>query len=264
MSRSLLPAECVAYEEAELAGLASTLKSKLDDDGVAVAPGFLSPEGLELLQGEARELEPGCYRSVREPRSTVYVEAPDPSYPAGHPRRRVGGGASLGIIAYDELTQSSPLRALYEWQGLASLVAGALGVPTVYPYADPLGAINVTYMGSGDHLGWHFDQTDFVVSLALAGSEDGGELESANRVRSSSDEHYEMVGAVLDGKAEGAVSRFKVVPGSLMLFQGRHSLHRVSEVAGGDVRCVVLLGFDTRPGTTSSETLRLARYGRNG
>jgi hypothetical protein len=152
---------------------------------------------------------------------------------------------------------------LYQWEGFADLVASALGVPSVYPYADPLGAVNVTYMGAGDHLGWHFDQTDFVVSLALSGSDDGGALESANRIRSHTDERYEMVGAVLDGTAAQMVSRFEMKPGTLMLFQGRHSLHRVSKVAGDSVRCVVLFAFDTRGGTTSTARLRLARYGRN-
>jgi hypothetical protein len=229
-----------------------------------MAPGFLTPEGLEDLRDEAERLAPLSYRSVREPRSTVYVEAPDPGFPDGHPRRRLGGGASLGVVAHDQLPVDSALLALYEWEGLASLVAGALGVPTVYPYADPLGAVNVTYMGAGDHLGWHFDQTDFVVSLGLSGSESGGELESAQRIRSQSDERYEMVGSVLDGTAPQLVSRFQVGPGSLMLFQGRHSLHRVGRVEGEAVRCVVLLAFDTQPGTTSTDRLRLGRYGRAG
>jgi hypothetical protein len=246
-----------------LTGLAATLRREVEEDGVAIASGFLTPLGLENLQEEAERLAPLAYRSVRKPQGTVYVEAPDSSFPEGHPRRRLGTGASLGVVAYDQLDADSSLRAFYQSEGLAALVAGALGVPSVYPYADPLGAVNVTYMGAGDHLGWHFDQTDFVVSLALSGSEDGGDLESANRIRSHTDEQYEMVGAVLDGAATQRVSRFELEPGTLMLFQGRHSLHRVSHVSGDSVRCVVLFAFDTRPGTTSTERLRLARYGRN-
>jgi hypothetical protein len=256
------PSWAIGPTKAELPKLASTLKAGIEEDGVAVVPGFLSPEGLEDLQAEADMLAPLAYRSVRRPSGTVYLEAPDPSFPEGHPRRRLGTGASLGIVAYDQLTPGSSLRALYLWDELARLLAGALGVECVYPYADPLGAVNVTYMGSGDHLGWHFDQTDFVVSLALSGGESGGQLESAGRIRSATEERYEMVSSVLDGTDGGLVRRFDMQPGTLMLFQGRHSLHRVSEVAGDTVRCVVLLGFDTAPGTMSTERLQLSRYGR--
>lgn len=256
--------EYVAHNEAQLDGLIPRLRAGLTKDGVAVLHGFLSARGLETLREEADRLLPLCHRSVREPAGTVYVEAPDPSYPKGHPRRRPSTGAALGIVAYDQLPQASAIRALYEWKGLSRLLAASLGVPAVYPYADPLGAINLTYMRAGDHLGWHFDQSDFVVSLALSGPEAGGELESASRIRSRDDESYERVGAVLDGRAGEWLTRFEVTPGSLMVFQGRHSLHRVRAVDGTTVRCVALLGFDTEPGTTSTEQLRLARYGRVG
>lgn len=256
--------EAVAAKGGELRRLAARLQADLEAAGAAVAPGFLTPGGLRSVHEETTRLASLAYRSVREPAGTVYVAPPDTSFPEGHPRRRPGDGASLGIVAHDQLEEDSPVRSLYEWEGLSKLVAAALGVSRVHRYADPLGAVNVTYMGEGDHLGWHFDQTDFVVSLAVSGSAEGGELESATRIRSADDEHYELVSAVLDGEADERLTRFAVVPGTLMLFQGRDSLHRVRQVAGDAVRCVVLFGFDMRPGTTSSEQLRLARYGRLG
>ena len=38
--------------------------------------------------------------------------------------------------------------------------------------------MNLAVMIEGDELGWHFDQTDFVVSLAIQSSDDGGDFES--------------------------------------------------------------------------------------
>jgi hypothetical protein len=49
-----------------------------------------------------------------------------------------------------------------------------------------------------------------------------------------------------------------------MLFEGRHSLHRVTPIAGDVARYVALLAYDTKPDTVSSDQLRLARYGRPG
>jgi hypothetical protein len=53
-------------------------------------------------------------------------------------------------------------------------------------------------------------------------------------------------------------------PGTLLIFEGRNSIHRVSPIAGDVLRYVALLAYDTKPGTTSTELLRLSRYGRNG
>jgi hypothetical protein len=49
-------------------------------------------------------------------------------------------------------------------------------------------------MKDGDQLFWHFDQTDFVVSIALRDAEEGGDFEYAPLIRSHDDERYDAVG----------------------------------------------------------------------
>jgi hypothetical protein len=53
-----------------------------------------------------------------------------------------------------------------------------------------------------------------------------------------------------------------MIPGTLMIFAGRNSLHRVSPVEGEVPRLVALFAYDTRPDADSSELLKLIRYGR--
>ena len=53
-----------------------------------------------------------------------------------------------------------------------------------------------------------------------------------------------------------------MTPGTLMLFEGRWSLHRVTPVEGDTTRHVALFGYDTKPGTMSSDLLKAIRYGR--
>jgi hypothetical protein len=53
-----------------------------------------------------------------------------------------------------------------------------------------------------------------------------------------------------------------MTPGTLLVFEGRYSLHRVSPISGSTVRHVGLLAYDTKPGTTGTELLRKDRYGR--
>lgn len=67
---------------------------------------------------------------------------------------------------------------------------------------------------------------------------------------------------VLQGARDDVV-RLPMTPGTLLIFEGRHSLHRVSPLRGATSRLVGLLAYDTKPGTVSTEILRLARYGRS-
>ena len=62
--------------------------------------------------------------------------------------------------------------------------------------------------------------------------------------------------------ANERVATIPMTPGTLMLFEGRHTLHRVSPIGGARPRYVGLFGYDRKPGTCSSELLRLIRYGR--
>ncbi len=168
---------------------------------------------------------------------------------------------AVRAVAYDITPRTSPLRRLYEWDPLKDLIEAVLERGPIYRYADPFGALNLAVMGAGDQLQWHFDQTDFVVSLAIQSAEQGGDFEVAPRIRSADDEHYDEVAAVLNG-ARDKVETLAMTAGTLLIFEGRHSLHRVSPIAGTRWRHVGLLAYDTKPGTMGSDVLRADRYGR--
>ncbi|HEX3500660.1 MAG TPA: 2OG-Fe(II) oxygenase, partial [Stellaceae bacterium] len=178
----------------------------------------------------------------------------------GHPRRRLQT-SSVGAVAYDLIPRDSLVRQLYAWDGLLNFLAAALGKDRLYRYADPLGALNIAAMGAEEHLLWHFDQTDFVVSILLPDCERGGTFEYVLNIRDAAAENYDRVWRLLDGD-RSEILRLDMAPGTLALFMGRHSIHRVTPIAGPTLRLIALLGYDTDPGTMSSERLKLARYGR--
>ena len=238
--------------------LVATSRDQLRAQGASELTGFLTAEGLETMIADALEREPDAFRSGGV--GTAYLGLPDESLPEDHPRRYWGDYA-VGAVAYDLFPSSSPLRQLYEWAPLRAFLAVVLDHDEVHPYADPLGALNLATMGEGDQLQWHFDQTDFVVSLALRDADVGGDFEVVPRIRSEDDERYDRVAAVLAGD-RSEVIRVPMTPGTLLIFEGRHSIHRVSPISGPTTRLVGLLGYDTRPGTMSSELLKLVRYGR--
>jgi hypothetical protein len=252
------------YAVTDLGGSATkrmiaTEQRRLAEAGVSILPGFLTSDAVRLLCREADELAPLAHFS--ETRATPYLERPDRSLAEGHPRRFVVRSA-LRALAYDRFPPSSALRALYEWTPLMTFVGAVLGQSRLYPYADPMGALNLAIMVEGDELGWHFDQTDFVVSIALQDSEGGGDFVSARHLRGAVGENYDEVARVLRGETHAAVEQIPTTPGTLMLFEGRNSMHRVTPIAGRVPRYVALLAYDTKPDTTSSDPLKLARYGR--
>jgi hypothetical protein len=237
----------------------ATARADLARQGVAVLPGFLRPDAIAMMVAEADELADG--RHHQDLTGSPYLEIPEDHWPTDHPRRAEGRSA-LTAIPYDAFGEESPLRALYEWDVLLEFIRRALDREVLHRYADPLGALNVAAMYDGDELAWHFDQTDFVVSIALQRPTVGGEFECAPFTRTADDERYEVVARCLAGHPDAPTTILEFEPGTLMLFEGRHSLHRVTPIGGPVPRHVALLGFDTRPGVRSSELLQLIRYGR--
>jgi len=238
--------------------LVERCRGQLAADGACELPGFLTHDATARLAAEAESLADGAHPSRVE--GTPYLDFPDESFPEGHPRRCLGPN-SLRAVAYDLFPPDSGLRAVYEWPVLRAFVAATLDKHELFPYGDPLGALNLAVMEDGDELAWHFDQTDFVVSLALVPAAHGGDFEFAPRIRTADDEHYDDVARVLAGCGT-PVRRLPMTPGTLLLFEGRYSLHRVTPIEGATPRLVALLAYDTKPATTSSPLLRLVRYGR--
>jgi len=99
-------------------------------------------------------------------------------------------------------------------------------------------------------------------SLPLRDADVDGDFEVVPRVRSADDERYDNVARVLAGDTTDVVM-LPMSPGTLLIFEGRHSIHRVTPIAGATTRLVGLFGYDTQPGTMSSELLKLVRYGRS-
>jgi hypothetical protein len=233
-------------------------RQELRDRGAAEIEGFVSPVGVAALARDADELAARAHVSGGQ--GTAYLEFPDFSLPPDHPRLHFADYA-VRAVAYDLTPLDSPLRLLYEWDPMKDLIEAVLDRGPIYRYADPFGALNLAVMGEGDQLQWHFDQTDFVVSLAIQSAEHGGDFEVVPRIRSAQDERYDDVAAVLSGDRT-SVETLPMRPGTLLVFEGRHSLHRVSPIEGRRWRHVGLLAYDTEPGTTGSDLLRADRYGR--
>lgn len=232
--------------------------AQLADDGACQLPGFVLPAATRTIAAESAAVAHRAHHHAGA--STPYLEIPPNDLPDDHPRRTANPFA-LGAVAWDDIPADHLLHRLYAWDGLRDFLAAVLGETVLFRYADPLGACNIAVMDAGDELEWHFDQTDFVVSIALQAAQEGGDFLYAPRLRSARDECYDQVSALLAGD-RSRVRRIPMEPGTLLLFQGRHAIHCVTPVRGTTTRLVALLAYDTKPGTCATPFLQQARYGR--
>ena len=240
------------------AAVVSDARRQLEATGAAELSGFVDAAGVAALVADAAFLAERAFHSGGV--GTAYLELPDEHWAPDHPRTTWAPYA-VGAVGYDAIPRTSPLRAIYESDTLLGFLEAVLDRGPLFRYADPCGALNLAVMGEGDELQWHFDQTDFVVSLAVQAAEAGGDFDVVPRIRSADDERYEDVARVLRDEYDGVMT-LPMTPGTLLIFEGRHSIHRVSPIKGARLRHVGLLAYDTKPGTVSSDLLREVRYGR--
>lgn len=235
-------------------------KARLDfaSDGLAIIPNFLDQNTIaEIVNWADENQELAFHQTVY---GNAYLKDGDKNLPADH-TLNLNESTSLGVIAFDQIPDESPLKKIYEMPLLKDLVAYITDKEKVYPYDCPLGAINISVMKDTQYLRWHFDQSDFVVSIPLRDADQGGQYQYIRNLKTKDDPNYEEVAKVIKGDLS-KVQYLEATPGSLVLFEGINTLHRVTEISGETPRLVALLGFVDRPGVTSSEYLRKIRYGR--
>jgi len=76
-------------------------------------------------------------------------------------------------IAYDQIPADAAIRRLYESDDLTAFIAAVLGKRVLYRSADPLDALEIAIFGDGDELGWHFDNSEFSVTVMYQQAEAG-------------------------------------------------------------------------------------------
>ncbi|MFD0918028.1 2OG-Fe(II) oxygenase [Pseudahrensia aquimaris] len=231
----------------------------LDSSGALVLPGFILPKALSAMQAEAEENESKAYFCAQN--HTVYLGPVDETLPTDHPRNRMVE-SSKGCICDDDVPQASPLRALYDADGFRAFVKAVTGERELHPYADPLSSINIHYANRGQELGWHFDNSSFAITLLIQKPEAGSRFEYIKDLRDADagEMNYDGVGALLDGALEPDVLMME--PGTLVLFRGRNSIHRVSPNQSDKTRMLAVLAYNNAPGVELSENARMTFYGR--
>jgi hypothetical protein len=232
-------------------------RAELEESGVCNLPGFLRPEAVEAMAEEALALLPMAYD--KKTRRNAYFGKDDPSLPGDHPLRAFFP-LRMSQLANDAIPKEAAIQRLYEWEPLTQFIRRVLALEALYRIADPFLALNLTYLKAGDLQPWHYDHNEFTVTLLLQEAESGGEFEYAPRIRTAENENFEAVKRLLAGTYSD-LRQLPRAPGTLTIFKGRYSMHRVTEVAGDRLRISALMSYDSLPDQYASDETNAFIYG---
>lgn len=233
---------------------AARYRTELENNGVVLLEGFLTASAIAHLVADIRpHLTDAFFKQRALPVATTL--------PDGHPARATQAHDML-VIATDQLAEDGPLRRVYSAPAVCAAIASIVGLPELHPCDDPLISVVVTAMGDGQGQGWHFDDNDFVASILLQQPERGGQFEYVPGLAGPSGIDFDAVGRVLDGD-HLRVRRLRVTPGTLALFRGSHTLHRVAPASGPIQRLIALLSYHSQPGMVFNETVQRNNTGRS-
>ena len=234
-------------------------RQKLSESGILLIPQFLQSEALRKIIKESEEQIHLAYFTKKT--HNVYLSEPDKSLHEDHVFNRQVK-SSKGCITTDQIKSESGLHVIYNNSLFKKFISNVVKEKAIYPYADSLSGINIHYAREGEELGWHFDNSSFAITLLLQAPKAGGLFQYVKDLRNSDSENknFNEVKAVLND--EVPMKTLNMEEGTLILFRGLNSMHRVTPTIGNKTRILVVFAYNNEPGVSLSETARMTFFGR--
>ena len=238
-------------------------RAQFDDAVSCHLPGFVRESALKQILRDVGRVshlqhyyrqDRGAY-DLEDPKAVSQHRLYEDGDPRGIRHRR-----HLAWLGYDDFGLEAPLRRLYEWPTLTRFIAEVLGEPILYSVDDALMGVLVNISNEGDELGWHVDSHDFAITLLLQEAAQGGLYQYVPNT-APGDENFDLVPGLFQGD-QSAVRTVPMKPGSLVLFRGRNTLHRVTKVSGDTPRLLALFAYDNVPHRQFGDSFRRNVLGR--
>lgn len=245
-------------DSAEYAALVEKCRAELAAEGLFSLPGFVKPD---VAQAAADAAKPAMdTRSFRHARShNVYFRDSMPGIDDDHPAMVKFDTVNHTLCA-DQL-DGNPVIEVYEWQPFADFLAATMGKDKLFQMDDAMARVNVQATRDGEGLNWHFDRSEFTTTILLQAPEVGGQLEYRKDLRTTEDQNYEGVAAVLAGN-DPETRRIMPGIGALNVFRGVNTPHRVVPVQGERERVIAIFCYYETPGVAFTAEEQLGFYGR--
>ncbi|TPM20740.1 2OG-Fe(II) oxygenase [Mesorhizobium sp. B2-3-5] len=259
--KDILDLDCYPLDREGSAGwnrLVERSIAALEADGMFNLESFLRPGVAEQA---VREIKPvmDTQSHVHKRMHNIYFKPDIPELAPDHPALRKVETISHTVCA-DQIPGST-VMAIYEYEPLVRFLAATMGKERLHVMQDPLARANVMAYRAGEALNWHFDRSEFTTTLLLQQAQRGGDLEYRTDLRSDDDPNYEGVAKLLEGHdPEAKILRMK--PGTLNVFRGKNTAHRVTTVEGERERMIAVFSYYEKPGVVFSAEERIGFYGR--
>lgn len=238
--------------------MVETARADLARDGMFNLDGFLRPEAIAH---DVALLSPrfATEAFTHARRHNIYFRKEVPGVPADHPALAMFDTRSHTLCA-DQLGGTA-IERLYEWPPFARFLAAAMDKPALFTMADPLARVNAMAYTEGEGLNWHFDRSEFTTTLLLQAPQGGSLFEYRSNLRSDEDPNYEGVARLLRGEDPEKRS-LTLAPGTLNVFRGKNTAHRVTPAQGIRSRIIAVFSFYERPDVRFTEEEQRGFYGR--
>ena len=238
--------------------LVQRCRADLVRDGMYNLEGLVRPEALERAVAELRPVIDTLSFTHRR-RHNIYFRKEIPGLAADHPALAMTETVNHTVCA-DQILQAVPLW-IYEWSPFITFLAATMDKDALYPMRDALARVNVMAYRDGEALNWHFDRSEFTTTLLLQAPDEGGDFVYRTDLRNNSDPNYDGVARLLRGE-DPEVKSLKLSAGTLNVFRGKNTAHKVSTVRGSRERIIAVFSYFDRPGVVFSREDQIGFYGR--
>ena len=238
--------------------LVERCRADLASEGMFNLEGLVKPDGLVRAMSEIKPVME-TLSFVHKRSHNIYFKKVVPGMAPDHPAMRKVDTVNHTVCS-DQIPQSVPIW-IYEWPQFAVFLAATLEKDALFTMRDPLARVNIMSYREGEALNWHFDRSEFTTTLLLQSPSGGGDFQYRSDLRSDADPNYDGVARLLEGK-DPEVKTLKLAAGTLNVFKGKNTLHRVTPCKGPLERYIAVFSYYERPGVMFSKEEQIGFYGR--
>ena len=233
-------------------------RADLVRNGMFNLEGFMRPAAVTRAMQEIQPVME-TLSFVHKRSHNIYFKKDVPGLAPDHPALRKVDTINHTVCG-DQIAQSAPLW-IYEWPQFAVFLAATMQKESLFIMRDPLARVNVMRYGESEALNWHFDRSEFTTTLLLQEPSGGGVFEYRSELRTDADPNYDGVARVLENR-DPDVKSLTFPAGTLNVFKGKNTLHRVTPCKGPRDRYITVFSYYERPGVMFSKEEQIGFYGR--
>lgn len=261
---SKYPINNQTYKSPEYDALVQSCKEQIRLQGFVCLKRFIESKYVDDLVSSILDLEKKGFGFYSTEKHNVFLEenASSPReehcFNSLHPRCVQLKSSKLLMNAKDLSSHATELENLFQSMELLQFIRVVLQIK-LYPSTDPYGKYYANIFNEGDGLNWHFDRSEFSISLILQPAEEGGMFQFVPNSKEVVEGWQEMPSDMNSTPplcTSIMMQEPELASGDLYLFRGQNSLHRVSEIVKGK-RINVILTFNSDPdGVLNKYTLK--------